>query len=267
MLRVIGLSCALVALALAGCAATREYVYEPAVRANAQASGFPAAYYEIPAGQPTGDVRIASFGLTTVQPNERAAPARLLRVRMIVTNAGDDAVWSVDVRQTQVAMAGQPPSAPVLANTDTGALPVVQVGRREQRTLDLYFQLPAAIESEDQLPAFDVLWQVTTGAGTVAQRTPFERSRIYQDSYDAGYPSPYAYGFGLGFGPAWWYDPFYPHYRLHGPPIVIVPGHGHRFDHRHGHVRVRPAPHRHLPPPRRVPGPGPGHRGGRGGRR
>jgi len=112
-------------------------------------------------------------------------------------------------------------------NADVGTLPDVTIARHERRVLDFYFPLPDTMSSERKLPRFELLWQVTTPARTVASRTSFDRVDREPETnvaYVAGWP------LWAGYGPYWWYDPFYPRavfvhahpYRFHGPGRVVV---------------------------------------------
>lgn len=223
-------------LLLAGCAATTSaaYLYAPAVHANARVGSYPAAYYSIPLDSPTGDVRVVSFGLTTVQPQRGGPVTNVAQVRLIITNNVDDIPWTVDTRDAILAIAGEGDSRAAFVNTDAGAPPIVQVGRGKQRTLDLYYPLPPTRATDDALPAFDVTWHVRTATADVVQRTPFERVRVdLEDEYLAGYGYPYSYapyalgiGYPLGYGAHWWYDAHYPAFGFHHRPAYVVgPGH------------------------------------------
>lgn len=216
---------------LAGCAetATYAYVYTPAVHADARVTGYPAAHYAIPRDQPAGDVRVSSFGLTAVQPQGGGPTTNVAHVRLIIANNTDDVPWTIDTRDPVMIIAGEGNSRPAFVNTDGAAPPpIVQIARGEQRTLDLYYPLPPGRAAEDALPGFDVTWLVRTGTGDVVERTPFERERIDTDYAYYGYPYGYygVYGYGLGFGSHWWYDPYYPSFGFHHHPWSVV-GHGH----------------------------------------
>ena len=219
---------------LGGCAATttNAYVYTPAVQTDARVSGYPAAHYAIPRDRPAGDVRVGSFGLTAVQPQNGGPTTRVAHVRLIIANNADDVPWTIDTREAVMMIAGEGNSRPAFVNTDAGAPPVVQIARGEQRTLDLYYPLPPGRAAEDALAAFDVTWRVHTGTGDAVERTPFEREVIDDDDEFAGhYGYPYGYygfglGYALGFGSHWWYDAYYPSYGFYHHPTIVV-GHGH----------------------------------------
>lgn len=225
----------LLATALTGCATatSASYVYRPAVQVDARANGYPAAYYSIPFERPVGDVRVGSFGLSAVQPQGGGPTTRVAHVRLIVANNADDVPWTVDTRDAVLSIPGEGSSRPAFVNTDAGVPPVVQIVRGDQRTIDLYYPLPAGRAAEEALPAFDVTWKVRTATGDTVQRTPFERDLVDGDDADYagyyGYPYGY-YGFGLGyalgFGTHWWYDGYYSSFGFHHAPAFVV-GHGH----------------------------------------
>lgn len=219
-------SVATVALA-AGCAATGAYLYVPAAGATAQASGYPAAYYALE----TGAVRVVSFGAFDARPGDGGAPLPVLHVRLLVANNADDAPWTIDTSAIVATLPGAGPTQAVFVNSDAGTPPVLQIPRGEQRTIDLYFPLAGTAGAEPV--AFDVLWQVQTGARVAVERTPFEREVIetgYRTRYVYGYPPAYGYGYSLGLGPHWWYDPHYSGY--HGS--VFIGHHGFHGGHHYG---------------------------------
>ncbi len=220
-----------VAVIVVGCAET-QYVYTPQT-ANEVTANLPAARTPIPQERPEGAIEVASYGITQLHPQGTTVPA--LHVRMIATNDGDDIPWQLDTREQYVEIAGEGRSVAMYVNSDVQTLPIVSIGRHERRVFDFYFPLPETIRDEHHLPRFDVQWQVTTPARVVASRTTFDRVTQEPTSY-------YAYGdawpYWAGYGPYWWYDPFYPsvafvharpfHFHGHGGEHVMV-------DHFHGH--------------------------------
>src|SRR6185295_11827617 len=137
-----------------------------------------------------------------------------------------------------VEIPGEGQSRALFVNADVGTLPNVTIGQHERRVLDFYFPLPDTVGDESRLPRFDLLWQVDTAARTVASRTSFDR--VGKDPEVVAYRGPTAWPLWAGYGPYWWYDPFYPRtVFIHTRPIVI---------HGSGHVTVgrfggRFAPH------------------------
>jgi acidic type I keratin len=242
-------------LALMGGCAPEQYVYQPAVPPNSQVAGLPAVDYQIPPGQPQGNVRVASFGITQVQ-SQQGQGTPVLQVRMVVTN-NSRSPWYVDTRTVLVSLGGEGRSRPAFVNTDAGTPPYLQVPAGQTKTIDLYYPLPVGMANASEVPAFDVTWQVQTPVGNVAQRTPFQRTEIEEyagdeyggvpydygyygypgyPAYACGYGYPYAFGFGVGLGPFWWYDPFYRSYGFyHHPHVFVGPGYHGRFFVGHGY--------------------------------
>jgi hypothetical protein len=221
------LSASLVATALAACGGP-SYVYTPETANVMTSSGLPVAKVDIPQESPQGSIQIESFGVTTL--DQGGASVHALHVRETVSNDGDATPWQLDTRQQLVAISNEGQSRAVYATADTRALPLVPIARREKRVIDLYFPLPTTVQSDRQLPHFDVLWQVDTGTRAIASRTTFDRQEIAGD-FAYAYPYPY-YG---GVAPYWWYDPFYPgavfvHARpfvVHGGPVHVGHFDGH----------------------------------------
>jgi hypothetical protein len=228
-------------LLAAGCGGVEQYLYQPTTP-NTTVSGLPAVDYPIPTGQPRGDVRVVSFGVVHLQPQSDAEEAHVLQVRLIVTNAADDAPWTIDTRQIVLGLEGEGQSRPALVNADAGSPPLLEIPRGQQRTIDAYYPLPPARANGEQLPAFDVVWQVQTGAGPVVQRTAFRREPVAGGAAlgdaSSGYPIdavPFddawagdAYwagsGYGYGLGPLWWYDPLYPRFCFYHHPVFALGG-------------------------------------------
>lgn len=192
-----------------------SYVYTPQT-ANAVTSGLPAARTPIPQEQPQGAVEVTSYGTTQLQQADARVPA--LHVRMVVTNDGDSTPWTLDTRQQTVEIPGEGRATPMFANADVQTLPNLTIARGERRVIDLYFPLPATIQDDAHLPRFEMLWQVTTPARTVASRTSFDR--IEREPVEVAYGT--SWPLWAGYGPYWWYDPFYPRVVfIHTRPIVI----------------------------------------------
>jgi hypothetical protein len=217
---------------MAGCAGTSDYVYTPDT-ANATVAGLPAARTPVPPEKPQGAIEVTSYGVTDLRRGDENIPA--LHVRAVVTNDGDDAPWTVDTTQQMVAIPGEGQSRALFVNSDVNTLPTVTIARHERRVLDFYFPLPATVRGESQLPRFEMLWQVNTPERAVASRTSFER---VDKEPDVAYATvPVGWPLWAGYGPYWWYDPFYPravfiHTRpihVHGTGRVTVGRFGGRF--------------------------------------
>jgi len=207
---------------IVGCAASANYLYTPQ-DARYWSDGYPTTAISVPPEAPQGKIEVASFGITEIKP-DGAGPVTALHVRLAITNDGDATPWTLTTTDQLVEIAGEGRSRPLFVNTDVKTLPTVMIAQRERRILDFYYPLPTSIRDEENLPAFDVLWQVTTPARTFASRTHFER--IEQEPP----PAQTEVIFWSGWGPYWWYDPLYPgvmfvHHRPHmiyGGPRVIV---------------------------------------------
>jgi hypothetical protein len=229
------------------CAVTRDFIYRPSAPAIADVEGLPAAVYPVPPERPEAEVRVASVGVSYLQTAPGPTSLPTLQVRMVIANNGDAAGLTLDTTQVLVDIPGEGTAAPMYANSAEGAMPVVTVARGERKVVDLYFPLPATTASADRLAAFDLEWQVQTGARRVAERTPFQRLELESRR---GPPPPVV--FVAGWGPFWWYHPHYPHRHpfIHAPLMVVPPA-------RHRVILVRPARSSHVSPARPVPGPRP----------
>jgi hypothetical protein len=195
------------AFALVGC--EHQYVYQPVVSTSAAVAGRPASYYTIPPEAPRGDVRIATFGFVDIHPRnaDEGAVIRGLHVRMIVAN-NSNAPWTVDTRDQMLSLPGRGESRPAFVTVDAGASPpTVVVPSGEKRTVDLFYPLPPDLQKAEKVPAFDTVWRVDTGVRVVVERTPFERLEV-EPSYPYDY-GPYDYAYTYGWGPNYWYDPYY----------------------------------------------------------
>ncbi len=240
---VLGAAGVLVIGGMLGCAANSDYVYQPDTT-NATAAGLPAARTPIPQEAPQGAIEVTSYGVTQLRRDGMTIPA--LHVRAIVTNDGDAQPWTLDTTQQLVEIPGEGRSRPIFVNADVGTLPNVAIALHERRVIDLYYALPDTIRSASQLPRFDLLWQVNTPARTVASRTSFDRVDREPEVASAYATAPWPVW--AGFGPYWWYDPFYPSvvfvharpYHLHGGGRVVVGGFGGRFHAGGGHVARGP---------------------------
>jgi hypothetical protein len=194
---------ALAGSCLAGCA-ENTYLYRPAQQATARVSGLPAARYAIPPEKPQGEVLVVSTGVTEIKPNN--VPGRALFARVIVTNNSDDTAWQLDTRK-QAAVFANDRIPPQYVNTFGQALPIIEIPKGEKRTIDFYFPVPAGMETNGDLPQFDLSWNVDTGTRSIAERTVFDRFRVetYGPPYGYyGYPYGYPYPYGWG-----WYGPYY----------------------------------------------------------
>jgi len=200
-----------------GCAGTSDYVYSPDTP-NATVAGLPAARTPIPQEKPQGAIEVTSYGVTDLMQGNEKVPA--LHVRAVVTNDGDDKPWTLDTTQQMVAIPGEGQSRAMFVNSDVNTLPTVTIARHERRVLDFYFPLPDTVRGESQLPRFELLWQVNTPERMVASRTAFERQDKQPDvAFEA---VPVGWPLWAGYGPYWWYDPFYPRaVFIHTRPVIV----------------------------------------------
>jgi hypothetical protein len=207
----------LAVIACIGCAGTSDYVYSPDT-ANATVAGMPAARTPIPQERPQGAIEVTSYGITDLSQANAKIPA--LHIRAVVTNDGDDRPWTLDTTQQMVTIPGEGQSRAMFVNSDVNTLPTVTIARHERRVLDFYFPLPDTLRHESQLPRFELLWQVNTPERTVASRTAFERQ---DKAPDVAYAAvPVGWPLWAGYGPYWWYDPFYPRaVFIHTRPIIV----------------------------------------------
>jgi hypothetical protein len=202
---------ALIATLAAGCAGSSNYFYRPVENATAVTNGYPAAHYRIPPNAPRGDVRVASFGVADVG-HEEGSDLPSLSVRMVIANNDGQQPWTVDTRQVQVDLHTEAPRGPAFVHTESSDLPVVSIPPGQQRIIDLFYPLPAGRDDAEDVPAFDVIWRLTTDQGVVVERTPFERRHIER-------PAPAYWQFGHG--PLWWYDPWYPGYPILTRTVIV----------------------------------------------
>jgi hypothetical protein len=214
--RVVIAIAAVLALTFAGC--ERDYVYRPTVATTSALDGRPASYYEVPPEAPRGYVQLTTFGFADIKAKGTSDDdrARAIHVRMVVANNSSQA-WVVDTRDQLLALPKRGESRPAFARSDLGAAPLIEVPPGGKRTIDLFYPLPAELQSAEDLPAFDTIWKVQTDARLVAERTPFERLEVEPR---------YAYGdrYYYGWGPSYWYDPYYPRgafIGVRGAPIYV----------------------------------------------
>jgi len=204
---------AAIAIAFAAACGGTNYVYVPE-GANTVDNGRPVTRISITHEQPRGEVRVESRGITRLDGRTDRA-IDVIHLRMVVGNDSDDAPWMVDTREQLIEIPGEGRSAPIFANSDRESMPIVEVPRREKRIVDLFYPLPSTVKDEDDLKGFELLWQVNTGERVVAQRTPFGRQSTEP-------PPEYTGSLYAGWGPYWWYDPYYSsHVFIHHRPIVV----------------------------------------------
>jgi len=206
---------ALAALLVLGGCAPEWYALDPAVGGTAHVAGRPAAYYPVPTTAPRGGVRVVSLGSTQLRlPG--GPKIRVLQVRLVIDN--HDVPWTIDTREQYGSIPGEGTTRPALVAADADGAPILTIAPGGQRTIDLYFPLPSELNGVDDIPHFDLDWRIDTGREVVAQRTPFDRVRIVQG------PSPsFPPQTGNGYGPFYWYDPFWPDFTYDRPVIIYPP--------------------------------------------
>jgi hypothetical protein len=219
---------------LVGCAST-TYVFTPQGPLR-WSNGYPSTTAQVPPEAPQGKVELASFGITDLAP-EGAGAISALHVRIAITNEGDATPWQVTTTDQLVEIAGEGRSKPFFVNSDQQTLPTISIGQRQRRVLDLYYPLPSTISDIEQLPAFELLWTVSTPSRPYSSRTRFVRLERDEPEVRAHFVV------FSGWGPYWWYDPFYPGvvFRHHRPIVVHRPGgvivHRSPLHHYRGHNR------------------------------
>jgi hypothetical protein len=166
-----------VALGLAAC---NQYGYVPTTNTSATVRGRPAADYQMPPENPTGDVQLATLGIAKL-PAVMGATVDALHLSMVVTNNGK-LPWFVDRGEQRVQLAGQ--TTPIYASPDAATPPRVSIEGGDSQTIDLFFRLPATEEKARELPAFDATWVVHTPERTVQERTTFDRFTVEPAHYD-----------------------------------------------------------------------------------
>ena len=209
----------LLALAVTAVACAPAYVYLPTEQVTAVVDGQPAARYPIPPEAPTGDVRLHSFGVVDLG-DEGGGQVPTLHLRFWISHDIGTQPWVMDTRTVRLELRRGGESRPTLvaAGRDE-ALPRVEIPPGQQRVVEMFFPLPAGLDEEDALPAFDVIWQVQTEARVVGERTPFERVRVEAP------PPPPTWGFSYGYGYGWWYDPWWrpgAGYAMGGRGVVVL---------------------------------------------
>jgi len=135
-----------VALGLAAC---NQYGYVPTTNTSATVRGRPAADYQMPPENPTGDVQLATLGIAKL-PAVMGATVDALHLSMVVTNNGK-LPWFVDRGEQRVQLAGQ--TTPIYASPDAATPPRVSIEGGDSQTIDLFFRLPATEEKARELPA------------------------------------------------------------------------------------------------------------------
>ncbi len=215
-----------------GCA-TQKYGFRPSGPFATAEAGFPASQYAVPPGAPKGEVYVTSFGTREIDAGG-GATSQLIHVRLAVSNQTGESVWSLDPAQQALVAGGAAPQRPDFMEIDGKQDADSSIQRGKRKVFDLYYKMPGGGADAGALPAFELQWQINTGAESVAERTPFAREP-YQDygeanrSYVAvGVAAPW---WAYGYGPGYWggyYRPWgwgYPGYG-YGPYVGFGVGYG-----------------------------------------
>jgi hypothetical protein len=196
------------ALLVLGCAT--EYAYVPTVNATATVDGRKAADYPIPPASPQGDLRVVSYGLTEVAPNDESADVMsALHLRVVVENRSASA-WTLDTREQRIDLSGRGALVPAFASANAGTQPpLVAIDPSAKRVVDMFFLLPQDLQGADDIPAFGALTQVNTAdTGVVSERTPFERLNVEPEG---GGNDGWDYGPNYYWGGPYWFNPAFPY--------------------------------------------------------
>lgn len=198
------LSAALIALAFAGCAASRQY-FEPSERISGQTeNGYTQALYPLsgPRGA-FGEASLWSRGAYRTQDGRT-----VVQIGFALHNTGASPIvlrgdeLRIGTMRTDDALLSELPAA------DPADLTVAGQSLGETQ---YHFVLPPGVEP-GEVRAFRLRWTVAGQQATYRQRTVFLEQRA-SDSY----PPPYGPGY-----PCW---PYGPHDCFFGPPYAPYPPH------------------------------------------
>jgi len=238
MSRIIFLMTAIAGLLSAGCGTTTTLAYVPVTAPTSSIYQHAAVDFAIPPQAPTGDVRIASYGVEQLTPGESPDQhVSALHVRLMVVNNGTKQ-WVLDTREQQLSLEGRESSTPAFAsaNPDPESIPpVVAIAPHGMRVIDVFYPLPADLQTAEKIPSFQFTAQVYTDVGKVAESTAFQRVEVDGDTayaYDDSVPpedyNPYVYGYD------YWDSPFYYNTAYIGFRGAWLPR-----EYWHGHVFAR----------------------------
>jgi hypothetical protein len=167
---------AFVVIATGGCGSTYSYAPEGA---TFSVDGALTARIRIPRERPSGEVRVESGGIRSVDEGPQAG-TKALHVRITVSNDAGERPWSFDVRDQLIDLPGRGRFRPVAATATYQEMPITVVAARGKRVVDLYYPVDAPVDG------FELLWSVHTDDRVVVERTSFGRVEMEPAiSYDA----------------------------------------------------------------------------------
>jgi hypothetical protein len=183
------------ALGLGGCASP-DYRYVPA---DHRSTTLREAIYSIPAGNPSGTVRVQFVGIEEQKQQGDRPEISVVHLRLLASNHSKAGNWQISPLGAFVSYSNGTSAGP-LSRTPENL--VIQPGQLSG--MDLYFQLPPGLQGPKDIPAFDFHWNVMAVDQNVAQATPFDRIEISTQyaAYDPYWDGPNYPGFtgGMGFG-------------------------------------------------------------------
>jgi hypothetical protein len=179
---------ALVVLVVIGCAmmaacASTEYRYLPAEHLAPDGKG--QAVYVEPPGMPSGKMRILSWGIVDIKPQDDQKTFPALHLRISISNQSKDQEWAVNAQDQSVSFPNQGQSRPIVAYSEKTSTSSLVVKPGELRWVDLYFPLPKGAESAKDLSQFDFHWQIYAGNQLIRDTTLFDRAEIPEYYYAA----------------------------------------------------------------------------------
>lgn len=161
--------------ALFGCGPD-TYTYAPVRTTSGDIAIEDAAVRAIPPDRPRGEVRVAALGVVALRPEAIAdSTLRAFHVEIVVSNRSDEP-WTLDGAEQRLAVGAGRELVEAITER-VGRPPQIEVPAHTTRTIDLYFPLPAEVESARDLPAFAVVWTVRAGSRVVTERSAFQRLR------------------------------------------------------------------------------------------
>ena len=158
-------------LALCSCG-TPRYTYAPVRVTSADVAGQAAAMYPVPPEDPLGDVRVTTFGMARLFPeDDDGAPVWAIHVALVVTNHGNETWWVDGTEQSMRLESGGALVSATDEHLDAPKTTVIPAGT--VAWVHLFFPLES--RRSRYVPGFEVRWTVRTERGARRERTTFER--------------------------------------------------------------------------------------------